>query len=75
MPPFNKESAQAFQSSIVSRVRELQRMIDQDVVHYYTRDRVDDERDYYENLRGLSRFLGNASQRIDGILRDIRSRL
>ena len=75
MADFNKEEAQQFQSSVVARVRDMQRMLDTEVVQYYNNDRVDNEADYYENLRGLSRFLRDAYQRMDRVLTDIDNRL
>ncbi len=75
MADFNQERAQEFQSSVISRVREMQRMLDAEVVQYYTSDRVDNEADYYENLRGLRNYLRGAYQRLDQILTDIDSRL
>ncbi len=75
MADFNQERAQEFQSSVISRVREMQLMLDAEVVQYYTSDRVDNEADYYENLRGLRNYLRGAYQRLDQILTDIESRL
>lgn len=75
MADFNIERAQEFQSGIISRVREMERILDAEVIRYYTDDRVDNEADYYENLRGLRNYLRGAAQRLDGMLVDIDSRL
>ena len=75
MADFNRESAQEFQTGIVNRVRDMERMLDTEVVQYYTADQVDNEADYYENLRGLRNYLRDAYQRLDTILTDIDSRL
>ena len=74
MAEFDAENAQAFQSRIVERVREMERMLDRDVVAYYRADRVDSEADARENLRGLHRYLKQAYQEIDRMLDEIEKR-
>lgn len=75
MAEFNREEAQRFQDQIINRVRELERMLDTEVVQYYRADAVDDETDYYENLRGLKNYLREAYQRLDRLLTEIEQRL
>ena len=75
MAEFNKEEAQRFQDHILDRIRELERMIDRDVTGYYRSDRVDDENDCYENLRGLHKYLRDAYHRLGEILNDIERRM
>jgi hypothetical protein len=75
MADFNLEEAQQFQTETLSRVREMQRMLDTEVTAYYSRDRVDNEADYYENLQGLRNYLKDAYGRLDRVLTDIDRRL
>jgi len=75
MADFNKDEAQKFQSEIIERVQETERMLDRDVIEYYTSDRVDSEEDYYENLRGLHKFLKEGYFRIGQLLSDIERRI
>jgi uncharacterized protein YbaP (TraB family) len=75
MATFNREDAQRFQDDVLSRVRDMERMLDTEVNTYYRNDPVDDENDYYENLRGLDNYLRDAYKRLDRILTDIENRL
>ena len=75
MADFDKDEAQQFQEETIRRVREMQRMLDSEVTQYYRNDPVDNEKDYYENLRGLRTYLRDAYQRLDRILTDIENRL
>lgn len=74
MADFDIENSQAFQREIVERVREIQRMLDREVIAYYQADRVDDGADARENLRGLHRYLKKAYQDLDRILDEIERR-
>lgn len=75
MAEFHREEAQQFQSGILNRVREMELMLDKEVLQYYREDRVDSAEDYYENLRGLRNYLRDAYQRLDRMLTDIDRRL
>lgn len=75
MAEYDQEEAQKFQDDIVRRVRETERMLDTEVIQYYTNDRVDGESDYYENLRGLRNYLRDAYRRFDQMMIDIDRRL
>lgn len=75
MADFNLEEAQRFQGEILTRVRDMEQMLDREVLQYYRADQVDSEDDYYENLRGLRNFLKDAYSRLDRMLTDIERRL
>ncbi|OGE79413.1 MAG: hypothetical protein A2751_05255 [Candidatus Doudnabacteria bacterium RIFCSPHIGHO2_01_FULL_46_14] len=74
MPEFDRHAAQAFQNRIIERVREMERMLDNEVIGYYTEDRVDNEADARENLRGLHNYLKRAYQDLDRLMTDIENR-
>lgn len=66
--------SQTFQTYVIERVREIQRMLDREVVEYYRADRVDDEADATENLRGLHNYLKRAYKSLDALLTEIENR-
>ena len=74
MAEFDKESTQAFQSRIIERVREMERVLDREVIVYYQADQVDDAADARENLRGLHKYLKDAYQSLDRMLDEIEKR-
>ena len=71
MAEFDLGSAQGFQNQIVERVREMERMLDKEVIGYYTQDRVDSQEDASENLRGLHTYLKRAYTDLDRLMTDI----
>lgn len=75
MPDFNLSDAQAFQNRVIERVREMQRMLDREVVGYYRADQVDNEQDARENLRGLHNYLKRVYKDLDQLLTEIERRL
>lgn len=75
MAEFDLQSAQEFQSRVIERVRQMERMLDAEVIAYYREDRVDSEQDARENLRGLHNYLKRAYKDLDRILTDIEYRL
>jgi len=74
MAYFNQEETQRFQDSVLERVREMERMLDTQVLEYYRNDRVDSYDDYKENLQGLHNYLKRAYQTLDRLLNEIESR-
>ncbi len=74
MAEFDPSGVQEFQSQIIERVRELERMLDRDVIAYYQADRVDSAEDARENLQGLHRYLKTAYQSFDRMLDEIERR-
>ncbi|OGE83792.1 MAG: hypothetical protein A2846_00075 [Candidatus Doudnabacteria bacterium RIFCSPHIGHO2_01_FULL_49_9] len=74
MAEFDTESTQAFQSRIIERVREMERVLDREVIVYYQADQVDDAADARENLRGLHKYLKDAYQSLDRMLDEIEKR-
>jgi hypothetical protein len=71
MAEFNRDEAQRFQDSILLRVREMERVLDREVLEYYRNDRVDNSEDFYENLRGLHNYLKRAYDTLDRLMNDI----
>jgi len=69
------EGAQAFQNKVIERIREMERMLDSEVIAYYKADRVDDETDARENLRGIHNYLKRAYRDLDQLLTEIERRL
>lgn len=74
MADFNLEEAQKFQTRMIESVKDIERGLDRDVLKYYTDDRVDNEADYYENLRGLHDFMRVAYRRLGDLLTEIERR-
>jgi hypothetical protein len=74
MADFNLEEAQKFQTRMIESVKDIERGLDRDVLKYYTDDTVDDEKDYYENLRGLHDFMRVAYRRLGDLLTEIERR-
>ncbi len=74
MAEFNLDDARQFQSSILERVRGMERVLDREVLEYYRADGVHDEEDFYENLRGLHTYLKRAYDALDKMLDDIEYR-
>lgn len=74
MPDYNLSEGQAFQRSILERVREMERTLDREVLAYYQADPVDSFQDAQENFRGLHRYLRSAYKTLDSILDDIERR-
>lgn len=71
MAEFNREAAQSFQDGIIIRVRDMERMLDREVLQYYKSDQVDNYADYKENLQGMHNYLKRAYAEIDKLLTDI----
>jgi hypothetical protein len=74
MPEYNLQEGQAFQRSILERVRVMERTLDREVLAYYQADPVDSFQDAQENFRGLHRYLKGAYKTLDGILDDLERR-
>ncbi len=74
MADFNLAEAQAFQSRVIERVREIERMLDSEVIAYYRADRVDNEADARENFRGLHDYLRRAYRDFDQLLTEVEQR-
>ena len=75
MAEFDQENAQAFQNRVIERVREMERMLDSEVIAYYREDRLDDEEDARENLRGIHNYLKRAHRELDQLLTEVEHRL
>lgn len=75
MAEFNLSDAQSFQNRIIERVRETERMLDNEVIAYYKADQVDSEENMYENLRGMHNYLKRAYADLGQLLTDIEYRL
>ena len=57
MAEYNQQEAQRYQDDLVQRSLQSYRTLGREVVDYYTTDRVDDEADARENLRGMRKWL------------------
>ena len=57
MAEYNQQEAQRYQDDLVQRALQSYRTLGREVVDYYTTDRVDDEADARENLRGIRKWL------------------
>lgn len=74
MAEFDTDNVQAFQSRIIERVKEMERVLDREVVAYYQADRVDSAEDARENLRGLHKYLKDAYVSLARLLDEIERR-
>ena len=74
MTEFDLRSAQEFQDHVITRVREIEQVLDREVIAYYQADRVDDEQDAGENLRGLHNYLKRIYRDLDVLLTEIEKR-
>lgn len=57
MAQYNQQEAQRYQDELVRRSLDSYRTLGREIIDYYTTDRVDDEADARENLRGMRKWL------------------
>ena len=75
MSDFSIQNAQQYQDSLVQRAKDMRAELEREVINYYTDDRVDNEADAKENLRGIHRFLKDIYKRLDKILYEIEGKV
>ena len=74
MDNFNAQDAQNFQDRTIQRVREMERMLDEQVVNYYQGSRLEITEHAYKNFHGIHDYLKKAYRDLDQILTDIERR-